>query len=106
MVLRKDPAPPIYLCTAAGKDGHPFPVPLKTYDETLGFLRRSLQDARIGTQEKIDGFRRLDRPTRAVEQRLDAVADFEAVNTVSGRKVSGSIGRSGERVSISSNVRA
>jgi hypothetical protein len=88
-----------------GKDGHPFPVPLKTYDETLGFLRRSLQDARIGSQEKIDGFRRLDRLTRAVEQRLDAVADFEAVNTVCGRKVSGSIGRSGERVSIGSNDR-
>src|ERR1700732_2100740 len=69
-----------------GKDGHPFPVPLKTYDETLGFLRRSLQDARIGNQEKIDGFRRLDRLTRAVEQRLDAVADFEAVNTVCGRR--------------------
>jgi hypothetical protein len=64
-----------------GKDGHPFPVPLKTYDETLGFVRRSLQDARIGSQEKIDGFRRLDRLTRAVEQRLDAVADFEAVVT-------------------------
>jgi hypothetical protein len=89
-----------------GKDGHPFPAPLKTCDETLGFLRRSLQDARIGTQEKIDGFRRLDRLTRAVEQRLDAVADFEPVNTVCGRRASGSIGRSAERVSISSNVRA
>jgi hypothetical protein len=64
-----------------GKDGHPFPVPLKTYDETLGFLRRSLQDARIGNQEKIDGFRRLDRLTRAVEQQLDPVADFEAAVT-------------------------
>ena len=59
-----------------GKDGHPFPVTLKTYDETLGFLRRSLQDARIGDQEKIDGFRRLDRLTRTVEQQLNAVADL------------------------------
>ena len=25
-----------------GKDGHPFPVPLKTYDETITILRRSL----------------------------------------------------------------
>jgi hypothetical protein len=64
-----------------GKDGHPFPVPLKTYDETLGFLRRSLQDARIGDQEKIDGFLRLDRLTRAVEQRLDPVVDFDAAVT-------------------------
>ena len=37
-----------------GKDGHPFPVPLKTYDETLGVLRRSLEAARIGNQEKMD----------------------------------------------------
>src|SRR5689334_11019248 len=28
-----------------GKDGHPFPVPLKTYDETLGVLRRALDKA-------------------------------------------------------------
>src|SRR5688572_16751997 len=26
-----------------GKDGHPFPVPLGTYDESLGVLRRSLE---------------------------------------------------------------
>jgi hypothetical protein len=38
--------------THGGKDGHPFPVPLKTYDEMLGFLRRSLQNACISGQEK------------------------------------------------------
>jgi hypothetical protein len=74
-----------------GKDGHPFPVPLKTYDETLGFLRRSLQDARIGDQEKIDGFRRLDRLTRTVEQQLNAVADFDAIVTHE-RSISPSVG--------------
>ena len=62
-----------------GKDGHPFPVPLKTYDETLGMLRRSLDAAHAGHQEKIDAFRRLDRLTRAVERNLDPVADFDAV---------------------------
>ena len=29
-----------------GKDGHPFPVPLKTYDESIDVLRRSLDAAR------------------------------------------------------------
>jgi hypothetical protein len=62
-----------------GKDGHPFPVPLKTYDETLGVLRRALQAARLGNQEKIDGFKRLDRLTRTVEQNFHPVADFGAV---------------------------
>jgi hypothetical protein len=28
-----------------GKDGHPFPVPLKMYDESIGFLRRALDSA-------------------------------------------------------------
>ena len=43
-----------------GKDRHPFPVPLKTYDESLNFLRSSLDAAKVGDQEKLDGFRRLN----------------------------------------------
>jgi uncharacterized protein len=62
-----------------GKDGHPFPVPLKIYDETLGVLRRSLEAARIGNQEKMDGFRRLDKFTRAVEQKRKPMANFDRV---------------------------
>src|SRR5690349_1325624 len=50
-----------------GKDGHPFPVPLKTYDDSLGVLRRALDAARLGRSEKLDGMRRLDTLTRAVE---------------------------------------
>ena len=49
-----------------GKDGHPFPVPLKTYDETIHVLRRSLEAAKIGNTDKIDGLRRLDRFVQAV----------------------------------------
>jgi hypothetical protein len=33
------------------KDEHPFPVPLKTYDESLGVLRYSLEAARLGHAE-------------------------------------------------------
>ena len=61
-----------------GKDGHPFPVPLKTYDESLSVLRRALDGARIGQTEKLEGFRRLDRLTRRVEQQLEPLADFAA----------------------------
>src|SRR3979411_1441014 len=49
-----------------GKDGHPFPVPLKIYEETIGGLRRSLEAAKLGNSEKVDGFRRLDRFVRAI----------------------------------------
>jgi hypothetical protein len=59
-----------------GKDGHPFPVPLKTYDESLGVLRRSLEAARLGHTEKLEGFKRLDRVTRAVEEQREPLADF------------------------------
>src|SRR5204863_3176430 len=38
-----------------GKDGHPFKVPLKTYDASLDFLRNSLDRARVGDREKLDG---------------------------------------------------
>jgi hypothetical protein len=61
-----------------GKDGHPFPVPLKTYDESLGVLRRSLDAARLGKTEKVEGFRRLDRLTRAVEETQHPLANFSA----------------------------
>jgi uncharacterized protein len=50
-----------------GKDRHPFPVPLKTYDESLSVLRKSLAAAKLGNGERIDGFKRLDTFVRAIE---------------------------------------
>lgn len=61
-----------------GKDRHPFPVPLKTYDESLNYLRTSLDAAKLGDGDKLDGFRRLDRFVRAVETELKPEADFDA----------------------------
>ncbi len=62
-----------------GKDRHPFPVPLKAYDESIDVLRRSLDRARIGDTEKIEGFRRLENFVRAVECCFEPRADFDAV---------------------------
>jgi len=62
-----------------GKDGHPFPVPLKTYDESINFLRTALDAAKVGDKDKLDGFRRLERFARAIETRLEPEANFEAV---------------------------
>jgi hypothetical protein len=62
-----------------GKDRHPFPVPLKTYDESISVLRRALDSAKLGDTDKLDGFRRLERFTRAVEERNRPRAQFEAV---------------------------
>lgn len=62
-----------------GKDGHPFPVPLKTYDESLAFLRKALDSAKLGHTEKLDGFKRLDSLVRKVEERCEPIAEFESV---------------------------
>ena len=62
-----------------GKDRHPFPVPLKTYDESLNFLRTSLDKAKLGGRDKLDGFRRLESFVRAVESKLEPRAEFDAV---------------------------
>ena len=62
-----------------GKDGHPFKVPLRTYDASLDFLRTSLDRAKIGDREKLDGFRRLNRFVRTVETQLKPEAKFDAL---------------------------
>lgn len=62
-----------------GKDSHPFPVPLKTYDESIAVLRRSLDAAKLGNTDKRDGMKRLDRFVRAIEKRFSPEADFNAV---------------------------
>jgi uncharacterized protein len=74
-----------------GKDGHPFPVPLKTYDESIAVLRRALDAAKLGHTEKLEGFRRLDRLTRAVEEQRQPLADFSAA-IAHERDISASLG--------------
>lgn len=51
-----------------GKDGHPFPVPLKVYDETIRVLKYAIAKARLGNNEEIDAMRRLDRQSKLLER--------------------------------------
>jgi hypothetical protein len=62
-----------------GKDRHPFPVPLKTYDESIAVLRRGLDSAKVGQTEKADGFKRLERFVRNVEDFYEPNAHFDKV---------------------------
>jgi uncharacterized protein len=62
-----------------GKDRHPFPVPLKTYDASLNCLRTSLELAKLGDKDRLEGFRRLEGFVRTIETRLKPEADFDAV---------------------------
>jgi uncharacterized protein len=50
-----------------GKDGHPFPVPLDVYDETIRVLKRAIHHAKLGNDERLDAIRRLDQQARLLE---------------------------------------
>ena len=74
-----------------GKDGHPFPVPLRVYDESISVLRRALDLAKLGHSEKLDGMSRLDAFVRGIEKGRWPEADVEA--TISHeRAISRSLG--------------
>jgi hypothetical protein len=51
-----------------GKDGHPFPVPLKVYDETIRVLKSAVRRARLGREEELGAIRRLDDQARLMER--------------------------------------
>jgi hypothetical protein len=51
-----------------GKDGHPFPVPIKVFDETIGLLKRAVQRAKLGATESLAAIARLDIQARALER--------------------------------------
>ena len=74
-----------------GKDGHPFPVPLKVYDESIAVLRRALDAAKLGHTDKLQGMSRLDAFARGIEQNRAPAADVAAV-IAHERRISPSLG--------------
>jgi hypothetical protein len=61
-----------------GKDGHPFPVPLNVYDETIRVLKSAVTKAKLGRGEELAAVKRLDDAAR----RLEAHADGPAFETI------------------------
>ncbi len=51
-----------------GKDRHPYPVPLKVYDETIGVLKSAMTKAKLGNDDRLEAIRRLDEATRRLER--------------------------------------
>ncbi len=51
-----------------GKDGHPFPVPLQVYDETIELLRTSVEKAKIGHTEKKEAIKNLSLVAQEIEK--------------------------------------
>ena len=51
-----------------GKDRHPFPVPLRVYDQTIGVLKSAVQKAKLGNEEELAALKRLDAQSRRLER--------------------------------------
>ena len=75
----RDPAR--FALAHGGKDGHPFPVPLKVYDETITVLKRAVANARLGRYETLEAIRRLDEQARRVDDVVQgpSFSDYVAV---------------------------
>ncbi|MGC3943388.1 MAG: DUF763 domain-containing protein [Chryseolinea sp.] len=54
-----------------GKDGHPFPVPTKVYDETINILKTSVERARIGDNEKAAAVKNLTILAQQIENNFE-----------------------------------
>jgi len=50
-----------------GKDRHPYPVPIKVYDETIRVLKSAVTNARLGRGEELAALKRLDDQARRLE---------------------------------------
>src|ERR1700729_696108 len=79
-----------------GKDRHPFPVPLKVYDETISVMKAAGQKAKLGQDDRLAALKRLDDEARRVERRAtgptvpDVIADeLRLSHSYGGRSVFG-----------------
>jgi uncharacterized protein len=50
-----------------GKDRHPYPVPIKVYDETIRVLKSAVEKAKLGNSEMLAALKRLDDQARRLE---------------------------------------
>lgn len=62
-----------------GKDRHPFPVPLKVYDETIQVLKSAVSKARLGASDELAALARLDDEARRLERTVSGPAVEELI---------------------------
>src|SRR5262249_11777246 len=79
-----------------GKYLHPFPVPIKVYDETIGVLRSAVDKAKLGRQDALFALRKLDAESRRLERAANGPAfddfisdEFARSHEYGGRSVFG-----------------
>jgi hypothetical protein len=62
----KDPAR--FSFAHGGKDGHPFPVPVTTYDEVIRTLQHAVEKAKLGNHDKSEALKKLHRLAEKAEK--------------------------------------
>jgi hypothetical protein len=80
-----------------GKDGHPFPVPLTTYDETISVLKTAVEKAKLGVTDKQQAIQQLHGLAARIEKdfipngRFDELVEKEKAESYKygGRTVAG-----------------
>ncbi len=77
-----------------GKDRHPFPVPIKVYDETIRVLKSAVQNAKLGRDEELSAIKRLDEQARKLENRIITGPTVEEIITQENKDSSQYGGRS------------
>jgi uncharacterized protein len=95
-----------------GKDGHPFPVPTKIYDQTISLLRNAVEKSKLGMQEKSTAIKNLHKMASDMERdffpndHLDDLIQQERENPhlYGGRTVFGKAKKPGKVPSISKQL--
>jgi hypothetical protein len=67
--------PARYSFAHGGKDGHPFAVPLTTYDETITVLSTAIQKAKLGNTDKQVAIKNLSFIAQSMEKNFEPDAD-------------------------------
>jgi hypothetical protein len=71
--------PARYSFAHGGKDGHPFPVPVNVYDETISVLQNAVEKAKIGNTDKQQAIKSLHQIARNAEANFVPNMDFDKV---------------------------
>ncbi len=71
----KDPAR--FSFAHGGKDGHPFPVPVKVYDETISILQTAVEKAKLGQTEKATAIKKLHEVAARAEENFAPGTGFD-----------------------------
>ncbi|MCT3663703.1 DUF763 domain-containing protein [Elizabethkingia anophelis] len=73
----KDPAR--FSFAHGGKDGHPFPVPVKIYDESIQILQKGIEKSKLGNSDKLNSISKLHQIVLNTEKNFTPNFDIQQV---------------------------